>query len=412
MAPHGGSGGGVVVTGLGTVGACGAGGAGLAAALAAGVPAVAEVDRAAGYHRPGSARLACLARGVALAPWLAPAEARRMSPPSRFAVAAARMALAEAGAAEDDVTTAVVLATTFGPSSYTEGMLKQIFLDSPESVSPFLFTESVANAAAAQVGIACRARGPNLTIAQREAGALLAVGRGAAEVAAGRVRRALVGAVEEMTPLLHAVLDRFGALARANGDGEERARPLDRRRNGYLAAEGATVLVLEREEDAARRGARPLARVAGWGSAFDPSAPPHGWGEGEVGLARALGRSLGRAGVAVSEIERIVSGASGARGGDRLEARTLRAAWGEAPLPPLAAPKAVTGEHGGGFLAAAVLAAAGAPVAAPAGFAPDPALGVSPANGAPLPAPGLTLVTSLAAGGAAAWLVLAALGAR
>ena len=407
MTPDGGSGGGVVVTGLGTVGACGAGGAALAAALAAGVPPLSEVDRAAGYHRPGSARLACLARGVALAPWLAPAEARRMSPPSKLAVAAARMALAEAGAADEDgVPTAVVLATTFGPSSYTESMLKQIFLDSPESVSPFLFTESVANAAAAQVGIACRARGPNVTIAQREAGALLAVGRGAAEVASGRVRRALVGVVEEMTPLLHAVLDRFGALARANGDGEERARPLDRRRNGYLAAEGATVLVLERAEDAARRGARPIARVAGWGSAFDPSAPPHGWGEGEAGLGRALGRSLARAGAALPEVERIVSGASGARGGDRLEARTLRAAWGTGPLPPLVAPKAVTGEHGGGFLAAAVLAAAGAPVAAPAGFAPDPALGVAPANGTPLPAPRLTLVTSLAAGGAAAWLLL------
>jgi 3-oxoacyl-[acyl-carrier-protein] synthase II len=406
MAPDGGSGGGVVVTGLGTVGACGAGGAGLAAALAAGVPAAAEVDRAAGYHRPGSARLACLVHGMPLSPWLAPAEARRMSPPSKFAVAAARMALAEAGAVEDDEATAVVLAITFGPSSYTEGMLRQIFLDSPESVSPFLFTESVANAAAAQVGIACRARGPNVTIAQREAGALLAVGRGAAEVASGRVRRALVGAVEEMTPLLHAVLDRFGALARANGGGEELARPLDRRRNGYLAAEGATVLVLEREEDAARRGARPLARVAGWGSAFDPSAPPHGWGEGKAGLARALGRSLARAGAALPEVERIVSGASGARAGDRLEARTLRAAWGEAPLPPLVAPKAVTGEHGGGFLAAAVLAAAGAPVATAAGFAPDPALGVSPANGALLPAPRLTLVTSLAAGGAAAWLLL------
>jgi 3-oxoacyl-[acyl-carrier-protein] synthase II len=408
MAAGGGSGGGVVVTGLGTVGACGAGGAALAAALAAGAPRLSEVDRAAGYHRSGGARLACLAHGVSLAPWLAPAEARRMSPPSKLAVAAARMALAEAGAADEgEESTAVVLATTFGPSSYTEGMLKQIFLDSPESVSPFLFTESVANAAAAQVGIACRARGPNVTIAQREAGALLAVGRGAAEVAAGRVRRALVGVVEEMTPLLHAVLDRFGALARANGDGEERARPLDRRRNGYLAAEGATVLVLEREEDAARRGARPLAKVAGWGSAFDPTAPPHGWGEGEAGLARALGRALARAGAAVPDVGRIVSGASGARGGDRLEARTLRAAWGEAPLPPLVAPKAVTGEHGGGFLAAAVLAAAGAPVAAPAGFTPDPALGVSPANGAPLPAPGLTLITSLAAGGAAAWLLLA-----
>lgn len=419
----------VVITGLGTVGSYGAGRAALEAALAAGEPALAEVDRSAGYHRPGSARFACLARVAPLAPWLAAGEARRMSPPSKFAVTAARMALAEAGLAvaaapaggepagsggdigsgmDGTPDTGVVLSTTFGPSSFTEGILKQLFLDSPESVSPFFFTESVANAAAAQVGILCRARGPNVTIAQREAGALLAVGRGAAEVAAGRVRRALAGAVEEVTPLLHAVLDRFGALARADGAGEERARPLDRRRNGYVAAEGATVLVLERADEADRRGARPLARVLGWGGGFDASAPAHGWGEGEEALARSLARCLARAGIAREAVDRIVSGASGSRRGDRLEARTLRAAWGEVPLPPVLAPKGVTGEHGGGFLGAAVLAAAGAPVGPAAGFAePDPELGLTPASGRSLAPPRITLVTSLAAGGAAAWLVLA-----
>ncbi|HEX5761284.1 MAG TPA: beta-ketoacyl synthase N-terminal-like domain-containing protein, partial [Thermoanaerobaculia bacterium] len=139
------AGSGVAVTGLGTVAATGAGGEALAAALAAGEPALSEVDRGAGYHRPGGARLACLAGAVPLTPWLAAAEARRMSPPSKLAVAAARMALAQAGGGEGDCgengagATAVVLATTFGPSSFTERMLKQLFLDSPESVSPFLF---------------------------------------------------------------------------------------------------------------------------------------------------------------------------------------------------------------------------------------------------------------------------------
>ncbi len=404
----------VVITGLGTVGSHGAGRGALAAALLAGDPALAEVDRSAGYHRPGGARLAALARGVPLAPWLSPAEARRMSPPSKLAVAAARMALADAGVAcqaedaePEPAATAVVLATAFGPSSFTEGILKQLFLDSPESVSPYLFTESVANAAAAQVGIACRARGANVTITQREAGPLLALGRGAAEVASGRARRVLAGAVEEVTPLLHAVLDRFGALARAEGGRPERARPFDRRRNGYVAAEGATVVVLERAGEAARRGALPLARVLGWGGGFDPSAPAHGWGAGEAALAGSLGRCLARAGVAAEAIDRVVSGASGTRGGDRLEARTLRSLWGETPLPPVLAPKGTTGEHGGAFLGAAVLAAAGEPIGPAAGFTEaDPELGVTPAGGCSLPPPRLTLVTSLAAGGAAAWLLL------
>jgi hypothetical protein len=72
------------------------------------------------------------------------------------------------------------------------------------------------------------------------------------------------------------------------------------------------------------------------------------------------------------------------------------------------APKAVTGEYGGGFLAAAVLAAAGAACGPTPGFEePDPELGVVPHDGSPLAAPGTVLATSLAAGGAASWVVFA-----
>src|SRR6185503_20252082 len=108
-----------------------------------------------------------------------------------------------------------------------------VFEQGPESASPFLFTESVANAPAAQIAIAVQAKGPNLTIVQGEAGALTAVGRGLAEVAAGRADRALVGSIQEMPSLLHALLGRFGALARPDGDGGEVARPFDRRRAGF-----------------------------------------------------------------------------------------------------------------------------------------------------------------------------------
>ena len=422
----------MVVTALGTAGAHGCGRAGLERALAAGAPPPAtEVDRGAGYHRPGGARRALLTPVAALAPWLPAAEARRMGPPSRLAVAAARIALAEAGLDPAQLAgpgTAVVLSTAFGPCSFSEALLRQVLRDGPESASPYLFTESVANAPAAQIAIACGARGANVTLCQREAGPLLAVARGAAEVAAGRAERALVGAVDEMPPLLHAVLDRFGALAAHGARGSEAregpggrcrgeiGRPLDRRRDGVVAADGATVLLLESAAAAGRGGRVPLARVCGWGSAFDPSAPPTGWGGGGEALGRALRRLLRRCGAAPEDvgappaaIDRIVSGASGARAGDRLEARVLRAAWGAAPLPPVLAPKGVTGEYGGGFLAAAVLAAAVAGVAAApaAGFGePDPDLGVSPHDGSPLPPPRALLASSLAAGGAAAWLIL------
>ncbi|HXU31847.1 MAG TPA: hypothetical protein VN851_14845, partial [Thermoanaerobaculia bacterium] len=183
--------------------------------------------------------------------------------------------------------------------------------------------------------------------------------------------------------------------------------PFDRRRDGFLAAEGSVVWVLEREADALARGARPLARVAGWASAFDPTASPTDWGHGGPALARGLVRGLKRFGLAPAEIDRIVSGASGAVAGDRLEASVLSAAWEGRALPPILAPKGVTGEYGGGFLSAALLAAGGASFGPTAGFAEaDPELGLVPHDGRPLPPPRRVLATGLAAGGAATWLVL------
>jgi 3-oxoacyl-(acyl-carrier-protein) synthase len=402
---------------VGTLGAWGGGSDRLAAALVAGVPLTSEVDRSAGYHLSCSARRACLVPAGELAGWLSPAESRRMSPPSKLAVAASRMALRCAGLANvtegsgeeagTAVMTAVIIATAFGPSTNTEALLKQILFEGPEAASPSLFMESVANAPAAQIAIALKARGSSLTICQREAGPLLALGTGAAEIATGRAGRVLAGAVDEMTPLLHALLDRFGALARGKSGDEELARPFDSRRNGFLAGEGATVVVLESESSLAARGGRALARLLSWGSAFDPTAPPAGWGHGHQALARSLRRTLERAGLSPSGVDLVVSGASGARDGDRLEAEVLRAVWEGSPLPPVAVPKAVTGEYGGGLLGAAVLAAAGSPLGPTSGFGePDPELGIVPHDGSPLRPPGVVLATSLAAGGAAAWVVL------
>src|SRR5258705_6553457 len=311
-----------------------------------------------------------------------------MSPPSKLAVAAARMATAEAGGSAEAGITEVVMATAFGPASFTERLLRGILAEGPETASPFLFTECVANAPAAQVAIACQARGPNITVIQREAGPLLALGRAAADGATGSVARAPAGAVDESPPIVHALLDRYGALSRPGADGGEAARPFDRRRSGFLMGEGATVLVVEDEAAARERGARILCRVRAWGSGFDPSASRVSWGRGHEPLARAARRMLDRAGLALRDIDLVVSGASGSVAGDRLEADTLHALWGEAPLPPVLAPKAVTAEYGGAQLAAAILATAGAEFGPTAGYGTfDPALRLTPHGGGPLPPP-------------------------
>ncbi|HUF79207.1 MAG TPA: beta-ketoacyl synthase N-terminal-like domain-containing protein [Thermoanaerobaculia bacterium] len=415
----------VVVTGLGLLGPWGAGREGLRADLAASrarlgplpQPGLLETRRGLA-PRPR----VCWAGRVepeAVAPWLPPGAARRMSKPSRLAVAAARMALADAGfgtGAEDEggwrglaEEAALILSTSYGPSSVSEEMEEQILLAGPEAASPSLFAEAVANAPAAQVARLTGARGANLTVTAREAGPLLALRQAAAEVAAGRSRVALAGVVDELTPLLQGVLDRFGALARSRRAAEPPvARPFDLKRSGFVTGEGAVVMVLEGAEAAARRGRTALASVVAAGAGFDPTAPRTGWGTGHRRLGAALHRTLERAGLGPGAVDLIVSGASGSRAGDRLEALTLRAAWGDLPLPPVVAPKGVTGELGGGQLAAALLAIGGACFGASPGFRePDPELGVLPWAGGPFPRPvRRALLSALAVGGGAAWLVL------
>ena len=398
---------GVVATGLGAIGPWGSERAALARALTAGRPLASEIEGSA-FLAEGASRRAALVPEIDLSPWLPGSSARRLGRPSRWAVAAARMALEDAGLASlSDRRVAVVLATAFGAVSFTEKLVHQILVEGPESAQPFYFSECVANAAAAQVALAVGARGANVTVTQREAGPLVALARATAEVREGRADVALVGAADEMTPLLHRVLDQFGTTSRRDGPLEEAARPFDVLRNGVLAGEGAVVLVLERETDARARGVARAVRIASTAGAFDPKASASDWGEGDEALAAGLSRALAAAGRGIAAIDLIVSGASGSRRGDRLEARVLGRACGDGALPPLLVPKAITGEYAGGQLAAAFLAATGTAFGAVTTLSRvEPGLPVVVHDGAPLPAPDAVLVSALAAGGAGAWAVL------
>lgn len=399
----------VVVTGVGVVAAGVCGISEFAETLRRGVMPLSDVDREAGYHVPGSPKKAVLSAGLDLSRWLTGADSRRMSTPSRLAVAAARMAVEDAGIGSEIAgdRTAIFMSGVFGAVSVTEHILRTLHTEAPEMVSPFSFAESVANVAAAQIAISHQIQGTNVTFSQRESGTLTAVGRAVAEITSGRADRALVGAVEEIPPVLHALLGRLDALAAPDAAGGEVARPFDKRRNGFIAAEGAVVLVLESAEAARERKADVRAEIVGFGTAFDPTASRVSWGQGHAALAAALRRTVEKAGAQIRDVGRIVSGASGSIAGDRLEARTLRDAWAGNPLPSILAPKGVVGEYGGAFLAAAVLGATMSEGPATAGFEePDPTLDIVPHLGGPLPSSALTLVSSLSSGGAASWLLL------
>ncbi len=401
----------VVVSGLGVVTCFGAGHEPLLAALECQGPRLSTVEDDGGYHLPKGSRVACRVDPTDLRDWLAPRAARRMSPPSRLAVVAARIAARAAGVEPaDDDAVEVALGTSFGPSTNTEKLLRQIHDEGPASASPMLFTESVANAPAAQVALLFGARGSNITVTQRGAGALAAVGAGVRDIALGRARTAFVGGVDELNPLLHAILDRFHVLARPKTERTPAtARPFDRHRTGAHAGEGASVLVLEDEQHASQRGVSPRVRVLGCAGAFDPSAGAATWGREPARLVRDLEERRDRFVDQLRAIDVLVTNADGSPAGDGAHAEVISHLWPGSERPVILAPQAVTGTFCGLPLAVGVLAAEGRSFGPTHGFRePDVEHPVTPWMGAAAAweVPQRVAVQCLAVGGAARWLIL------
>jgi 3-oxoacyl-(acyl-carrier-protein) synthase len=202
------------------------------------------------------------------------------------------------------------------------------------------------------------------------------------------------------------VLDAHGALARAPHSGApERAHAFDPERTGLLVAEGASIWMLEDEAPARVRGAQPRARVRAIVRANDATAGMTDWGTGHGHLAARLRERLDALGTPPRSIDLIVSGASGSARGDALEAAVLQHVFADADHVPIVTPKLATGEYGGGFLGAGLLAFEDLEWAASLCF------GLTDAGPAPLQRPvrgpfERVLMTTLAAGGAAVWIVL------
>jgi 3-oxoacyl-[acyl-carrier-protein] synthase II len=249
-----------------------------------------------------------------------------MSRASALAVAAARRAIADASlpALEDDL--GVFLGT--GMTSSDLGELERLVESSKDergeislarvgerglrATNPLISFKILSNMPLCHVALATRARGSNLVVHSLGGETLGALAEACSELREGRARAALFGGVDVQLERAGALqLARTGALA---ADGE--ARPFDRSARGRVLAEGAAFLVLEREDDARARGARPLATIESVGLALAPSV--HLTPAPAASLRRAIERALdGRRPGA------ILSSAAGDPLGDEAEAVAL-----------------------------------------------------------------------------------------
>ncbi len=164
------------------------------------------------------------------------------------------------------------------------------------------------------------------------------------EIFLGRQQRMFVVGAEDGN--VETILPFAGMRALSlNPDPDTASRPFDRGRDGFVGTGGATVLVLESEEEVARRGVVPYCELAGWGQASDGHNVAISHPDG-LGLANALRRALGSAGVEPEAVDYINAHATSTPIGDISEGKAIRSVFGASGArPAISSTKALTG-HG------------------------------------------------------------------
>ncbi|MFJ2607125.1 beta-ketoacyl-[acyl-carrier-protein] synthase family protein [Streptomyces sp. NPDC087425] len=323
----------------------------------------------------------------------------------QFALVAAAEAVSDAGldpAAWDGARVGVVLGNASGGTQTFEEQHTVFLEQKPQRVTPLLLAMYLPNMLAGQVAMEFGATGPNLVVATACASGSTAIATACDLLTLGRCDVVLTGGSEALiTPLVMAGFARMGALSRRSDDPGGASRPFDAERDGFVAGEGAGLLVLERTADARARGARVRARITGHGSTADAHhiTAPHPEGHG---LEQAMRRALAEAGAGPEDVGYVNAHGTSTPLNDLAEARTLRRVLPHGPL--VSSTKGVTGHLLGaaGAIEAAytVLAVEHGVVPPTANLtAPDPEIDLAlPTTGTPHRI-GLALSNSMGFGG-------------
>lgn len=214
----------------------------------------------------------------------------------------------------------------------------------PDRISPFFIPMGIPNIGAGQVAINSGALGPNFAVVSACATGGHAIGEAWETIRRRDADVMLAGGTEAgiYEPLVGGFCA-MRALSTRNDDPAGASRPFDKGRDGFVAGEGAGVLVLEALEHAQARGAEPLAEIVGYGATADavhitlPAA-------GGIGAVRAARRALEKAGLAPEAIDHVNAHATSTPEGDKAELQAIRTIFGDhAPAVAITANKSMIG---------------------------------------------------------------------
>jgi beta-ketoacyl ACP synthase len=275
-------------------------------------------------------------------------ELRRMSYLQKMSTVISRRAWDNAGSPDvDPKRLMVAIGTGMGPSEELLYAYEALRAKGLRAVSPLAVQMYMPNSAAAAVGLERKARAGVVTLISACASGSEAIANAWRNIVLGEADVAICGGVEtkiEAVPIAGFAQMRI-VLSTTNDDPAGACRPFDKDRNGFVFGEAGALMIIETEEHALARGAKPLARLMGAGVtsdgyhivAPDPNGEQAGW---------AMTRAIELAGLTPKDIDHINAHATGTSVGDVAEAKAINNAVGS-HRPAVYAPKAALGHSVG-----------------------------------------------------------------
>ncbi len=209
---------------------------------------------------------------------------------------------------------------------------------------PLWMLKYLPNMPACHVGIGRDARGPNDSLTLKEVSSLSAVIEAVRVIERGQADAMIVGGASSRVHPTVWARHRSDQMTARIDDPTAACRPFDAARDGMVHGEGAAAFVLESREHAEARGAKILARIAGFASTFEPRRHNEQDLTGD-GIRRAIRASLQDADMEPADIGHVNAEGRSTLHDDRIEAEAIRDTLGDVPVT---APKSFFGNLSGG----------------------------------------------------------------
>ncbi len=321
----------VVVTGMGAVTPVGNSVAATWDALIAGRSGVAPITKFDAAKFP--VRIAAEVKDFNPGDFMDRKEVKRSDVYTQYSVAAAKMAMADAGLSDtsslDPDRIGVIVGSGIGGLKSFEEQHDVYREMGPGKISPFFIPMFIADIAAGIVSMHFNAKGPNYATVSACATSAHAIGDAFRTIQYGDADVMISGGAEAtVTPMAIGGFANMKALSERNDSPATASRPFDATRDGFVMGEGAGIVILEELEHALARGAKIYGEIVGYGATGDAyhltSPAPNG-----EGAQRAMKRAMKDAGLTPDDVQYINAHGTSTPANDLNETRAIKAVFGD-----------------------------------------------------------------------------------